>query len=141
MMRFKWFASWSGWKYYAKAAIQGQARYMHALLIQRPAGIEIDHINNDGLDNRMCNLRLATPAQNRANSRLRRHNTTGYKGVYRHENTSKWVSKITVNGVTKYLGYFKDIKDAARMYDLAATVVFGEFAETNANLGLLKKKE
>jgi hypothetical protein len=42
---------------------------------------EIDHVNGGRIDNRFCNLREATPAENRRNSRNRINNTSGFKGV------------------------------------------------------------
>ncbi|GAH20073.1 unnamed protein product, partial [marine sediment metagenome] len=42
---------------------------------------QIDHINRDGLDNRKCNLRPCTNSQNQKNSKLRKDNKSGLRGV------------------------------------------------------------
>lgn len=98
--------------------------------------LTVDHINRNPLDNRLVNLRLATSSQNQANNGLRADNTSGYKGVSWSKSSLKWVSKINVNGRKLHLGYFDTKEEAARRYDLAAIVFFGEYACTNASLGL-----
>lgn len=55
---------------------------------------QIDHINNRRQDNRLVNLREATPSQNQHNSPLQRNNTTGVKGVYFDKRTEEWVGRV-----------------------------------------------
>lgn len=71
------------------------------------------------------------------NKLLYRNNTSGFKGVSFYPRYDKWMSSICINGKLKNLGYFKDPVDAARAYDKAALVNFGEFSKTNADLGLI----
>jgi hypothetical protein len=54
---------------------------MHRLILGIPNS-EVDHVNGNPLDNRRVNLRLATRAQNSANTRSRKNTTSKYKGVY-----------------------------------------------------------
>jgi hypothetical protein len=89
----------------------------------------VDHKNRDTLDNRRDNLRAATHSQNRANSKRRSNNTSGYQGVSRHK--LKWKAEIVMNQKFIYLGLFENLKDAALAYDDAALKHFGEFANTN----------
>ena len=42
---------------------------MHRLILNAAEGIEVDHRNHDGLDNRRSNLREATRQQNMRNTR------------------------------------------------------------------------
>lgn len=92
----------------------------------------IDHINGNGLDNRICNLRLATQSQNMANW-TRRAKRNCYRGVsHKGYNFPKpWQARIGHQGVRLYLGTFANKKDAARAYDKAAKELFGEFAKLN----------
>lgn len=89
---------------------------------------QVDHINLDPLDNRRSNLRVATPSQNLQNRGRQSNNKVGYKGVIYQ---SFFQANIKVKGRNKFLGRFKDPKDAAIAYDRAALFYFGEFARTN----------
>lgn len=88
----------------------------------------IDHINCDGLDNRLVNLREATLSQNSANMRRRNDNTSGAKGVCRRAGSDKWSAEIMVAGKRRHLGQFESIEAAAAAYEAAAIKHFGEFA-------------
>jgi hypothetical protein len=90
-----------------------------------PAGMQIDHRDGDGTNNRWGNLRLATPSQNmgnRGSNRSRRHDLP--KGVHRHERDRLFVARLG----RQSLGYFKTISAAKAAYDAAAADYFGEFA-------------
>ena len=95
--------------------------------------LSLDHINQNGLDNRFCNLREASNSQNIANQVIRRHNTSGFKGAYfvKDRIKMKWRAIIVCNLRRHNLGYFHSKEEAARAYDAAATKYFGEFACLN----------
>jgi hypothetical protein len=90
---------------------------------------DIDHINCNPADNRLCNLRLAAPHQNSANQGLSRHNTTGFKGI--RFSKGSWVANLRYRGVTHRSGRHKTKEDAARAYDAMALEYCGEFARLN----------
>lgn len=93
----------------------------------------VDHINGDTLDNRRCNLRLSTKSTNGCNRPKTRANTTGYKGVVLHTQckSPRWMATITVHGKHKYLGLFPTPEEAAKHYNEAALLHFGEYARLN----------
>ncbi len=71
----------------------------------------IDHINRNRSDDRIINLRIATRTQNNCNTKIRSDNTTGTKGVVRHN--GKFMARINFQGKSIYLGIHKTIDAAA----------------------------
>jgi hypothetical protein len=134
----KWYANSIGRVTYASTHIAGRPIHMHRLIMETPPGIVTDHRNGDGLDNRRINLRLCTTSQNLSNRRKRSCQTSRYKGVHCVLGCASWVSQITVAREVHYLGSFSSEVEAALAYDRAAIEAFGEFALTNAMMGLLQ---
>jgi hypothetical protein len=91
-----------------------------------PEGM-VDHINGDKSDNRIENLRLADARSNARNSRKRKNNKSGKKGVLAAEN-GRWHAQIRADGQPLYLGTFDTKEEAHRAYCDAAKKHFGEFA-------------
>jgi hypothetical protein len=105
---------------------------MNREILNAPPDLLVDHINHDTLDNRRCNLRPATYAQNGYNRRkLKKSKSSIYKGVTFHKRSNRYRATICVNGRSIYLGQFKSESDAAKAYDEAAKKYFGEFACLN----------
>ena len=94
-------------------------------------GLEVDHINRNSLDNRRCNLRIATRSLNGANRVKQTNNTSGFKGVNWFAETNRWRARLKANGKETHLGYFLSITEAAKAYDKAAKEHFGDFACLN----------
>lgn len=69
---------------------------------------EIDHINHDKADNRLCNLKPATRKENSRNLGLRSNNTSGVTGVSRINSNNKWRAAIE----DKHIGTYEDFEDA-----------------------------
>lgn len=135
VMQHKWYAHVSpkGDLVYAVRSVWTPERvkriYLHRELMDPPAGMLVDHINRDSLDNRRCNLRFATTSQNVANGVSRRGRKL--KGAYFQARTGKWRANIRVKQKIRHLGCFATEEEAARAYDMAALEFFGAFASLN----------
>lgn len=89
--------------------------------------IEIDHLNGNGYDNRICNLRLATSQQNSFNIKKHADNQSGYKWVYFDKRRQKFSSRVSVNGRSMFLGYYINPEDAHMAALKVAMSVHKEF--------------
>lgn len=63
-----------------------------------PAHLVIDHINGNGFDNRICNLRLTTQGNNAKNSRVHKNCTSKLKGVYFMKAKGVWRARLVSDG-------------------------------------------
>lgn len=123
----KWYVSAYG---YPVTTIRGGRKlFLHRMLMGAERGQEVDHINGNKLDNRRCNLRIATKRENQRNINPRSTNTTGYKGVC-NRGDGKYTAAIKA-GRNFYLGIYNTPEDAAIAYNRAALEHFGEFARLN----------
>lgn len=73
---------------------------------------QIDHINGNGSDNRIANLRLATMNENQFNKKLAKNNTSGVKGITWDKYKKKWKAYIGFNNKLISLGYYETIEMA-----------------------------
>lgn len=119
-------------KGYLHVNISGRFYRVHRIVFFMHYGfdpeVHIDHIDGDRLNNKPSNLRPATDQQNAGNMDAPRHNTSGYKGVYKHSRGRKWCAQIKRNGETVYLGWFDTAEDAYHAYAIAAREHFGKHA-------------
>ena len=111
--------------------IRGRPRLVHRLIwaiVHDEYPEQIDHINNNPADNRLCNLRACDQAQNQHNQRARKTNKSGFKGVSLHKTSGRWRAAIFINSKQQHLGLFDSLEDAHKAYCEAAARLHGEFA-------------
>jgi hypothetical protein len=101
---------------YVIISVDNNQYYLHRLVWLYVNGSfpskQIDHINRDRSDNRICNLREVTSGQNKQNTNLRIDNKSGAKGVFWYEPRKKWIAYIRLNGKRHSLGYHVNFNDA-----------------------------
>ena len=87
----------------------------------------IDHIDGDGSNNKIENLRAATIFQNGWNAKKSSRNKSGYKGVSFNTQRNKWRAAIHVNKKTILIGYYSTPQEASEAYQKASAAYHGEF--------------
>jgi hypothetical protein len=126
----RWNPAFSGeTQIYARAMIRRQPIYMHDLIY--PSFHSIDHIDRNGLNNQMSNLRVCTNSQNSANRRKISGTTSKYRGVTWHKACRKWQVQLTCLSVGYYVGLFDSEEEAGFEYNKKALELWGEFANLN----------
>ena len=103
------------------------ARLAYAIVYGEDPPEYVDHINGDRADDRIANLRAATPAENCRNCCIPAHNKSGIKGVSLRSKSQRWVAQIRVNRRNITIGEYKTIDEAADAYREASSRYHGEF--------------
>ena len=129
---YKWSAAKNGNMFYAVRTDLGKGTvFMYREIMGNPKGVQIDHANRYGLDNREQNLRRATCSQQAMNKGKKKGGTSKHRGVCYYKRRKLWQAQIQFEGEHIYLGHHKTEEEAARAYDEAAKELFGEFANLN----------
>lgn len=105
---------------------------LHRLVTNCSDSKEVDHIHgkDSRFDNRSCNLRLCSEAENARNRPPHKNNKLGVKGVSQISNNN-YHAEIQYNHERIDIGKFHTLKEAADAYDAKAKELFGEFAWLN----------
>jgi len=107
--------SFLGKKAYIRITLKTKSLMAHRLIwlfIHGAEAEEIDHIDGNGCNNKIENLRSVSRVDNARNQKKFITNTSGVTGVYKIKDQDKWYSQIRINGKLKSLGTYKNIDDA-----------------------------
>lgn len=107
---------------YVLIRVNGRGLFAHRLawffVHGRLPACAIDHINGKRDDNRIANLREATPAENAQNQRaaMSSNRSCGLLGVTYDKARGRWNARIKADGGRKFLGSFDSANDAYAAY-------------------------
>lgn len=93
---------------------------MHRLIMDAPAGMVVDHINGNKIDNRRDNLRIATHSQNSINTPSRDMRNIEYRN-------GSYCVRMRVNNERIYIGNYKYLGDAKIARDDASKKYHGQY--------------
>ncbi|AYV81670.1 MAG: HNH endonuclease [Harvfovirus sp.] len=126
VLNFVWYRGGDG--YPVGYSIGGRRRRikMHRLLKSAGEGEVVDHINRDKLDNRLENLRVCTYKENSYNTSRRNNKFKGVKKV-----GDQYSATISKDGERHTINNIASEQEAAKIYDMMAEQLFGEFAGKN----------
>ena len=122
---------------YRHGTINGQSMLAHRVIWKMTTGRfpdQLDHINGDRTDNRLVNLREATPTLNSSNRGIRIDNKSGVIGVAWNAGRKCWQASIRMNGKQRHLGLFEtkeQAKAARKTAELALGFVAREIDDNN----------
>lgn len=104
-------------KMYSSVSVNGRKIMTHRIVWVLLYGsivesLEIDHIDGNGLNNRIKNLRLVTRHENSKNLKLSKSNNSGTVGVGFDKRRGLWRARVSILGIDTHLGYFSNKEDA-----------------------------
>ena len=116
---------------YKRVGVDGKRYPEHQVIYMMHYGYfpeQIDHINGNGFDNRLENLRPANNVTNGQNKKLMSSNKSGIKNVFWVNQAKKWRVAIRFNGKQKCVGEFKDLELAELVAIMAREKYHGKYA-------------
>lgn len=105
-------------KQYIQVRVCGKMIYAHRIIWvichgEIPPNMQVDHIDGNGANNRIDNLRLASRFENKRNMRLFSTNTSGRVGVGLSNTKKRWCAKGWRDGAPVHIGSFSTFDEAS----------------------------
>ncbi len=131
--RYRWCLSKDVRSSYAMRRRGNTRERMHRFILGLSSGngLEVDHIDDNGLNNQKSNLRICSRSENKRRARKRSDSQSPYKGVRPPRKGHRWEASIEAKGKRLHLGSFTTAEEAAHAYDRVAIKLFGKFARLN----------
>jgi hypothetical protein len=102
---------------------------MHRLIFDRykEKSLYVDHIDGNPLNNQKNNLRYATNQQNQWNSKLKKNNTSGHRGVSWDRQNKKWIAQAMHNRKLIKIGRYAKLADAVQARQNWSEKIYGDY--------------
>lgn len=129
LSKYKWNA------HFPKKSSTSYARcskgYMHRMILNAPKGLQVDHVDHNGLNNQKNNIRICSSKENNVNIKSQKNSTSKYLGVSFEKSRNKWKACIRFNGKQKTIGRYNTEDEAGLAYNKEAVIHHGDFANLN----------
>ena len=124
---------------YIQLKVSGKKIMLHRFLIGNlDYNVDIDHKNNNSLDNRRCNLRICSRSENNQNCGKPKNNTSGHKGIILVR--KPWTIRFWANGKLKRFGEYKTLDEAIEARNKYYEQVFNREFDRHHMYGVTKSK-
>jgi hypothetical protein len=117
---------------YKKVCVAQKKYYTHQVIFLMHHGYMpevVDHIDGNIKNNKIDNLRASNKSLNACNSKTRKDNTSGHRGVVWSKACQKWSARIQVQNRGIHLGVYEDFELACLVADEARALYHGEHAK------------
>lgn len=124
---YNWYSHKAGKKIYVRGYLKGNRKsglvYLHHVILEKPKdGFEIDHIDGNGMNNCLDNLRIVTRSQNNLNRK-------NVKGYYFSKSHGAYISEVWKDDKKYYAGISKSEEGARHNYLKKVDELFGADAK------------
>jgi hypothetical protein len=115
----KWHVNSNGYVVWRGVDLDGIKKTirLHRMVTQAPAGMDVDHIDGNRLNNTASNLRICTRAQNLSNKLS--------KGSYLDKRRQRWCVEMNIEFKKYFFGSYTDREEADHIYHDIKTQVLG----------------
>lgn len=124
LSKYTWCKTTGG---YVQANINNKLIKMHKYLVEANM---VDHINNNKIDNRLCNLRVSNYSHNNQN-KDHLNKEMKYKGVTKTQNGKRFEAKIRKDDIRYHIGTFDTEEEAALAYNNKVIELYGPSGRLN----------
>lgn len=132
---FKWYLRKGGNNFYATRTIylgyeNGKVKQTttmaHIEVMGDTGGLDIDHIDHNGLNNQKSNLRAVPHSLNLQNRSANSNSNSRLKNIGKRGD--RWTVRVSINGSSKWLGVFDKLEEAIEARDTYREGQLGDFA-------------